>query len=113
MVTPPPQLSNGLDSVISQEESVLEEAAVLSRMSQSSIVSLLSLDSLPSYHYLVLEVRRSSDVVNRGPFLRVVPLDKTYVFWYSKAAWCVCRPAPIFGVIHSLFFVDQATCPCR
>lgn len=43
--------------LFSQEESVLEEAAVLSRMSQSSIVSLLSLDSLPSYHYLVLEVR--------------------------------------------------------
>ena len=40
---------------------MLEEAAVLSRMSQtSSIVSLLSLDSLPSYHYLVLEVRHSS-----------------------------------------------------
>lgn len=35
---------------------MLEEAAVLSRMSQSSIVSLLSLDTLPSYHYLVLEV---------------------------------------------------------
>eukprot|EP00903_Cladosiphon_okamuranus_P014967 g13853.t1 len=40
-----------------EEESALEEAAVLSRMSQNSnIVALLSLDSLPSYHYLVLEL---------------------------------------------------------
>lgn len=53
---------------LSQEESVLEEAAVLSRMSQSSVVSLLSLDSLPSYHYLVLEVRRS-DLSIEGCFV--------------------------------------------
>ena len=52
---------------------MLEEAAVLSRMSQSSIVSLLSLDSLPSYHYLVLEVRhrqrRGSETNLRGAVL--------------------------------------------
>lgn len=39
-----------------QEESVLEEAAVLQRLSQSSIVSLERKESLPSYHYLVMEV---------------------------------------------------------
>lgn len=40
----------------SQEERALEEATVLSRLSHSSIVRLLSFESRPSYHYLVLEV---------------------------------------------------------
>lgn len=66
----PPEPPTGLDCVFSQEESVLEEAAVLSRMSQnSSIVSLLSLDSLPSYHYLVLEVRHNSEGQSKGSFV--------------------------------------------
>lgn len=39
-----------------QEESVLEEAAVLRRLTHSSVVRLLRFETLPSYHYLVLEV---------------------------------------------------------
>lgn len=39
-----------------QEESVLEEAAVLRRLTHSSVVHLLRFETLPSYHYLVLEV---------------------------------------------------------
>ena len=39
-----------------QEESTLEEAAVLSKMSHQSIVRLLEFESLPHYHFLVLEV---------------------------------------------------------
>lgn len=52
---------------------MLEEAAVLSRMSQSSIVSLLSLDSLPGYHYLVLEVRRSDGPPPKGLSCVAIP----------------------------------------
>lgn len=37
-------------------EGVLEEAAVLKRLSHSSIVSLMKFESLPSCNYLVLEV---------------------------------------------------------
>ena len=58
--TPPPTpvLTHGLRHHC-QEECALEEATVLSRLSHSSIVRLLSFESLPSYHYLVLEVRTS------------------------------------------------------
>lgn len=42
----------------------MEEAAVLSLLSHSSIVCFLGFEPLPSYHYLVLEVTaiRSSSV---------------------------------------------------
>lgn len=39
-----------------QEENVLEEAAVLRRLTHTSVVRLLRFETLPSYHYLVLEV---------------------------------------------------------
>lgn len=47
-----------------EEESALEEATVLSRLSHSSIVRLLSFESLPSYHYLVLELLDGGEIVD-------------------------------------------------
>ncbi|CAM9215407.1 unnamed protein product [Ectocarpus sp. 4 AP-2014] len=47
-----------------EEERVLEEAAVLSDLSQSSIVRLVSLESLPSCHYLVLELLDGGDILD-------------------------------------------------
>ncbi|CAM9560483.1 unnamed protein product, partial [Hapterophycus canaliculatus] len=47
-----------------EEESVLEEAAVLQRLSQSSIVSLLRKESLPSYHYLVMELLDGGEILD-------------------------------------------------
>lgn len=38
------------------EEGVLEEAAVLGRLAHSSIVRLMTFESLPNCNYLVLEV---------------------------------------------------------
>lgn len=47
---------------VQMEESVLEEAAVLGRLSHSSIVRLLSFQTLPNYHYMVLEVRKTTEL---------------------------------------------------
>lgn len=67
---------------------MLEEAAVLNLLSQSSIVRLLSLESLPSYHYLVLEVRhgaKSKFHLAMSLILRQIPTNGSFG-WHAISA---------------------------